>query len=674
MQSRKFVISDVHMRESADSSTQSAHARAPLGPASAQLSAWALLVVVNQVFIARLDRPPGRASVALWHHLYDAGHLLALGVISWLVVELWRRWGPRHAAWALLGLGVLAFSVGWLTLGTDLTGFVERRQRSGSLLPWRGIATAIAALAVVAAAALGRALDRSRLRWLAVAGGLTIGVLNNWLLRFDYFGIHLLAHWSAALLIGGALTSARSPLRLSLPRRRWAKLALISTLAVASGWTLIRLPSRSVWRELYRVPGSVVAPQLAKVLPAERRSRYTPLPFEATSWFVTRQHRPAVPPSSPPLLPPDAIVILITVDALRTDLVEEDQHAQALPAIHRLRRESLRFTNARAPSSSTLTTLYAMATGKYYSATYWSSFDNREGHFPHQDENTRLQQIFSQAGIRTVQPVSVYGLGKEDGFGVGFDEELRTSHDYGRAKELMDITLARLEKGFAGPAFMFMHFVDPHAPYNLAGTHGTPWERYLREVQLVDRELGRLADHLRSSGLDRRTLLIVAADHGEAFGEHGTHYHAVTVYDELLRVPLMFAGPGLAPAVVDHPVTLMDLGPTLLDLYGLPTPGAWMGQSLVPFMRGKRPSLDRPIAADAGRRMQAMVFPDGIKVIEDIRKKTVEIYNLQKDPAELENVVDRMGAEGEQYISAMRRFFATHALPKPGYEPPMRQF
>jgi arylsulfatase A-like enzyme len=117
---------------------------------------------------------------------------------------------------------------------------------------------------------------------------------------------------------------------------------------------------------------------------------------------------------------------------------------------------------------------------------------------------------------------------------------------------------------------------------------------------------------------------------------------------------------------------LIDLGPTILDLMGLSTPSYFMGQSLVPYLAGKTPKLSRPIIAE-GRLKQAMVLPNGLKLIRNQREKTFEIYDLTKDPKELDNLYDEMGDQGALEMQKLVQFFQTHQIRKKGYEIPYRR-
>jgi choline-sulfatase len=100
-------------------------------------------------------------------------------------------------------------------------------------------------------------------------------------------------------------------------------------------------------------------------------------------------------------------------------------------------------------------------------------------------------------------------------------------------------------------------------------------------------------------------------------------------------------------------VSLMDLGPTILSLFGLPTPGRFMGQSLVPFMRGETPVLARPLAVDNGGNMRAMLFDERFKAIS--RSGIDEVYDLRDDPGETKNLAEH--PESRVRLATLRAFF-----------------
>lgn len=223
-----------------------------------------------------------------------------------------------------------------------------------------------------------------------------------------------------------------------------------------------------------------------------------------------------IPAHAPTVLPSNPLVILLTIDALRADVMASREHDGDLPELARLRDASVSFTMARAPSPSTLTTVMALFTGKYYSQTYWTT--ERGKALPARDTTRRLAEILEANRVRTVHVAALHGLGVDMGVGKGFGVERLTSRDYGPARKVMDLILEELGRRPARPTFIYAHFVDSHAPYTLAGTDGTPFENYLGELALSDVEVERLQAYLERSGLRSRTVLIVTSDHGEAFG------------------------------------------------------------------------------------------------------------------------------------------------------------
>jgi arylsulfatase A-like enzyme len=450
------------------------------------------------------------------------------------------------------------------------------------------------------------------------------------------------------------------------------RLGLLGTLAAASAASLAIRPPASVWRRVFDVPCSVAPNLLGPILAPSKKLRSSWVPAEHAVWFRDRKRAPTRAPYARAIVPKHAVVVLVTIDALRADVALGGEHDDSLPAIARARETSIRFVNARSPSPSTLTTAMALFTGKYYSQTYWTKSGNSV--LPTKDESLRFPALLAKHGIRTVNAVSLRGLSKKTGVGIGFERERQTKKDYGRARELMNIILAEVKDLGDGPGFVFGHFVDSHAPYNLAGREGTQFERYLGELALVDREIGRLQALLDRDEYRERAVLVVSADHGEAFGEHGMNFHARSVYEELLHVPLFVRLPGVQPRDITERVSLIDLGPTVLDLFGLGTPGDFMGESLVPLLAGEATKTTRPLAADSGRRLQALLFPDGVKAIRDLTHRTTEVYDLKRDPQELENLMDNPEFPAERYASALEEFFEVHTLKRRGWEPPWRKF
>jgi len=167
-------------------------------------------------------------------------------------------------------------------------------------------------------------------------------------------------------------------------------------------------------------------------------------------------------------------------------------------------------------------------------------------------------------------------------------------------------------------------------------------------VSVADENVGRIRRAITELGLERRTALIIGADHGEAFGEHRIFTHGKAFYDVLVRVPLLVEIPGVTPRTVDDFVALMDVGPTVLDLFGVPTPGYFMAETLTPYLLGRRGDPNRIILMEKPTQ-RAMLFPDGLKVME--RRGACELYDVRRDPDEKDDLWARLGDESQRRLA-----------------------
>ncbi len=649
---------------------------APL-PVAYESRAW-FRYVLAAVVVALADVHPLairlnhglRLSTRLRTHFYDFALFALLGLALGFVVWL-GDWAAARLVWARSrfkrwgALAVIGYLAGGTLLHDDLANFV------GNHVSWVGPHTLGGiggAVGIIGAVTVSCVPESGWQRVLLALLGCALGWINAQVLAGDYPGIHLWISLIAVVVLASVLPAGP----LGATPQRWIVLALGLLVALA----LALPPGRSVRQGLAACSGSSLYPFAVHLLREPPRKAATYLAVESNPWFSDRSHAPAIGAQKTQLLPADAAVLFLTIDALRNDVMENRARDQELPNLARIRDESLRFTRARTPSPSTLTTVCSFLSGKYYSQLFYTTMAPGKV-LPHQDRSVRLPEILNDLGVNTVQVLALRGIGRVSGAGRGFSREVATARDYGNASEVMSLIVNELEQYRAQPQgrlFLYSHFVDSHAPYTLGGKRATPFDSYVAELELVDRALGELISYLERHQLRKRVWVIISGDHGEAFGEHNSRFHACSVYDELLRVPLMFWSPTLEPKAIDVPVTLLDLTPTLLDLFGASTPGSFMGQSLFPLLSGGQVDFQRLIAADSGRRKQALFFPDGIKVILDLMRNTAETYDLNRDPKELTDLTDSVDFDAEPYILATERFFANHTLKIPGWKPPWRSF
>ncbi len=292
-------------------------------------------------------------------------------------------------------------------------------------------------------------------------------------------------------------------------------------------------------------------------------------------------------------------ILLLSVDTLRADRLGAYGYTRATsPRIDALLAEGVRFDEARTIEPLTAPALASLLTSLY----------------PHDHAATRngmrmradlpsLPRVLARRGYRTAAFVGNWTLrDKLSGMGEHFEiwEEVLERHRWfglvrgeataedlnAPALEWLDAQLAEPERR---PFFIWVHYVEPHAPYlmqeefaaqvGLAGEGGRgPSQRYDTEVAYVDHHIGRLLDEVRGR-VDAENLLVVfVSDHGEALGEHGDWGHGRTLYEEGLRIPMGLAWPRrIAPQALAAPSTLLDLAPTLLGLVELPVPPTFEG-------------------------------------------------------------------------------------------------
>lgn len=632
---------------------------------------WGSLAFVLVGALLGLGRIPAWGFVehgAFFAGFFDAAQVFGIGVCLAAAREVSQTFSKLPPLGLTAAGSFVAIALGALFLQDDLDSFSRRQtQLPQVLVLWGSIAAF--SQSVVLAAFVGKRLDRPKLRWVALGGAWLVMTMNGVVLQNDYRGIHLFLSLSSLVLCGAAFESARG---------RPAGLHLVPVLLAGSGFVVasgfIPVPAR-VSAALYNSTGAAFTPFFSwqDRSPKNAASRFATLHPE---WFRSRAQHPPIPATFAGRLGPEPLVVLITVDALRTDVVLSRKYDELLPTLAKLRSEGVVFTQARAPGTLTKTSLSSLFMGKYFSQQYWTPMKRFNNAMTvHADKSVRFTEYLSNAGVHTANFRAVSWL-RNRVVMRGFDYEKHIQYPKEKSyytpsppvfRALMPHLRKRSKK--TSGAFIYAHLADPHAPYDQGRVKkGPAFDRYLSEVALVDSQLARLVRVLENLGSKRSVLLIVSADHGEAFGEHNSTTHGTTLYDEVLRVPMIFWRPDGDPRVVDEPVSLIDLGPTILDVFGQSTPGSFMGQSLAPFLFGEDVHLTRPIVAET-RLMQTLVTPEHLKVIVDTRTNRIELYDLERDPEETLNLADDLDLLKEP-LGTLKSFFDAHTLTRDGYRPP----
>ena len=345
-------------------------------------------------------------------------------------------------------------------------------------------------------------------------------------------------------------------------------------------------------------------------------------------------------------------VIVYVIDCLRADRVGAFGSTRGLtPRLDALARDSVVFEQAWACASWTKPSVGCMLTGQLPPKHGGRTATDRLS-----DDAPRLAEAFARAGYETRALVANPVLdGKAFGFGEGFRSYRNLAKDYvERAVNSVPADAVDITKDLAQwiptvsnrPFFLYAHSLDLHYPYEARAIPGRPApgpgasesDLYDSEIAYNDRELGKVIDGLKALGLLEKTILVVTADHGEEFGEHGQNRHGHTLYQSLLHVPLVIRLPGReqAEARIQSPVSLVDLSSTLLGLVNLPPLTGTDGFSLVPQMRGKGGARPMPLFAEqiAGAGVYA-ARDERYKAIETIAPETSSLaFDLTKDPDE----------------------------------------
>ena len=341
-------------------------------------------------------------------------------------------------------------------------------------------------------------------------------------------------------------------------------------------------------------------------------------------------------------------VVLVTIDTLRADRVGAYGYAAAkTPAIDALAAAGLRVGQAFATAPVTLPSHASLLTGLYPPA-----HGARHNGVAMAPGVPTLATILKAQGFATGAFVGAFPLERRFGLAAGFDvygdrlPRLANGKpaDERPGEDVVDEALAWRTTTGAARTFIWVHLFEPHAPYG-DPTDGRPVAaRYDDDIADADRQVGRL---LAGLGAERAsTLVVVAADHGEAFGEHGEIGHSLFVYDTTLRVPLVLQGPGVAPGTTPGPVSLVDVAPTVLGLLGVAAPAmdgrAFAGPTAAPVDPARVLYADTEAPwRDFGWSPLRSVRTGGLKFI---LAPTPELYDLAQDAGETANLLPARAA------------------------------
>ena len=397
-------------------------------------------------------------------------------------------------------------------------------------------------------------------------------------------------------------------------------------------------------------------------------------------------------------------VLWIVIDTLRADHLGCYGYAPAeTPKIDRLARSGVLFSQAIAPIPET-----GPAVSSLFTALYPVRHGHRDNVTVLDERHTTLAEILKTNGFRTAAFVEAFpfnGLHLVQGFDHYFERprsELDGGGDNLTAKLKEPFAWLRENKG--QKFFTFVHFFNPHLPYTpplrsprtlalnyrglFNGDFGPVFGLWLKkipireqdtafmislyddEISFADQAVGALLDEVKRLGLDKKTMVVLAADHGESLGEHNYYFdHGDTLYENQVRVPLIIHYPGMpnrGQTVVTQ-VRTIDIRPTILHLLNIPDPGKTDGVSLLPLIHGKKTSLKTRYAFSesdtiffsnpnnrgyiegvAGKHVAVRTNDMKLIYIPKKPESLFELYDLKDDPRELSNIIGEKKKEGDE--------------------------
>jgi arylsulfatase A-like enzyme len=383
-------------------------------------------------------------------------------------------------------------------------------------------------------------------------------------------------------------------------------------------------------------------------------------------------------------------LVLISIDTLRRDHVGLYGYARpTTPALDTLARRAIVAEDAVSVSSWTLPSHLSMLTsvepGVHGGTHSGARFNGRVATLP---------ALLKQAGYATQAVTSHLYVSQAYGLDTGFEhldfhQDRKAAETVARAEALIDRLGDR-------PFFLFLHFYDPHWHYappeyalrlfehSYSGPVSGLWQDFKNrtrdsltpadlahllalydgEIRYTDDNLGRLLAHLRRRGLAESTLVLVTSDHGEEFLDHGSWEHQKTLYEEVVRVPLVVHAPGFAPRRESAPASLLDVAPTLLNWAQVAVPPSMQGRSLLRPLETRESYGETDHTVDrrpllflrGGARSWKAIFAldhDGTRVTSE------QWYDLASDPKEQANTPPRAHIADEVRARALRRWQET---------------
>jgi arylsulfatase A-like enzyme len=359
-------------------------------------------------------------------------------------------------------------------------------------------------------------------------------------------------------------------------------------------------------------------------------------------------------------------ILIIAIDATRADRLgvagyERPAGRSLTPNLDALAHRGAYFRRVWAQAPNTPRSFPSFVTSRYPSEIAWQK--RSLNYSPLLPSNRTIFEPLAGAGMRPIGIFSHFYFTADRGISKGFaewsDDGAKTIADSNKdiaAPRIVPRVIDRLKKAAkTGERFvLWTHLFEPHSSYmshaefptTLSGVQGLE-EKYDYEIAYDDLWIGKILKTLDETKLADNTAIVVFGDHGEAWGEHKIYFHGQNLTEEQLRVPLIIAVPGRAPVTSNDEAGLIDVGPTLLDLIGVPPQANLHGRSLLPIIDGAtlppRPIFAELLPSTATPDHEVIIVDRGKKLVHKVSERHFELFDLDADPKQMKNLADDPG-------------------------------
>ena len=404
-------------------------------------------------------------------------------------------------------------------------------------------------------------------------------------------------------------------------------------------------------------------------------------------------------------------VVLITADTTRIDDLEPFGGPTRMPALSKLASEGVKLNQAFT---------VATATGPAHASLFTASYPKQHGIYNHKtalrDELVTLADVLSSHQYTTAAFISAPVVGERAGFSQGFHVFSQRKYAVRRGDHTTEQFIHWLKSEKHKPFFSWIHFFDPHQPYNPPTYEAPPdldesalkaigvdfsrrvtretitnlspgeqsraievaWARYHGEIEHMDAQIGRIVSELDALGQLDDTLIIFVADHGENFDQSNPalvfeHYG---IRRDVIHIPLLLRFPSMqySGTKLDCLVGNIDIGPTILDFLQIDAPEAWIGKSFLENIRGSDDDFRDHLVIESvhqheiGVRNKNWYYREVGKGFRPSKKyshhlaylpnQTSMLFNLSADPKEFKNLLKNSGDRYVKQVSELRRMLA----------------